>query len=95
MDILSLLRALPQAIFMPEFFMVCVLVFFICEALFKIPQLNDMGWGKPVTALVVGMLLSVFVAGPSPDAVLVGFMAGAMTTLTVNRLDWWFARKKK
>lgn len=95
MDIVTLLQALPQAVFTPEFFMVCVLVFFICEALFKIPQLAEMEWGKPVTALVIGALLSVLEVGISLDAVLVGLVAGGMTTLSVNRLDHWLVKKKK
>lgn len=95
MDITTLLQTLPQAIFTPEFFMVCVLVFFICEALFKIPQLAEMEWGKPVTALVIGALLSVFEIGISLDAVLIGIVAGGMTTLSVNRLDHWLTKKKK
>jgi len=95
MDIITLLQALPQAVFTPEFFMVCVLVFFICEALFKIPQLAEMGWGKPVTAIVIGALLSIFEVGLTPDAVLVGLVAGGVTTLSVNRLDYWFSKKKK
>jgi len=95
MDITTLLQTLPQAIFTPEFFMVCVLVFFICEALFKIPQLEEMEWGKPVTALVIGALLSVFEIGISLDAVLIGIVAGGMTTLSVNRLDHWLIKRKK
>ncbi|MDO8468957.1 MAG: hypothetical protein Q7S29_04330 [Candidatus Peribacter sp.] len=95
MDITTLLQALPQAVFTPEFFMVCVLVFFICEALFKIPQLAEMTWGKPVTALIIGALLSVLEVGLTPDAVLVGLVAGGITTLAVNRLDYWFSKKKK
>ncbi len=75
--------------------MVCVLVFFICEALFKIPQLEEMEWGKPVTALVIGALLSVLEVGISLDAVLVGIVAGGMTTLSVNRLDRWLIKRKK
>lgn len=75
--------------------MVCVLVFFICEALFKIPQLAKMKWGKPVTALIIGALLSVLEVGLSPDAVLVGLVAGGITTLSVSRLDYWFSKKKK
>ncbi|ALM10445.1 MAG TPA: hypothetical protein DEB30_01435 [Candidatus Peribacter riflensis] len=94
MDIIPLLQALPQAVFTPEFFMVCVLVFFICEALFKIPQLDDLEWGKPVIALVVGALLSVFQVGVSVDALLIGLVAGGVTTLAVSRLDYWFTRKK-
>ncbi|MDD4287461.1 MAG: hypothetical protein PHO20_04130 [Candidatus Peribacteraceae bacterium] len=95
MDITTLLQALPQAVFTPEFFMVCVLVFFICEALFKIPQLAEMEWGKPATALVIGALLSILEVGLSLDAVLVGLVAGGVTTLSVNRLDRWLIRKKK
>lgn len=95
MDITTLLQTLPQAIFTPEFFMVCVLVFFICEALFKIPQLEEMEWGKPVTALVIGALLSIFEIGISLDAVLIGIVAGGMTTLSVNRLDHWLIKRKK
>ena len=95
MDISLLFQTLPQAVFTSEFFMVCVLVFFICEALFKIPQLAKMAWGKPVTSLVVGALLSVLQFGLSPDAVLVGVVAGGVTTLGVNRLDRWFGKKKK
>jgi len=95
MDIQTLLQALPQAVFTPEFFMVSVLVFFICEALFKIPQLAEMEWGKPVTALVIGALLSIFEVGLSLDAVLVGLVAGGVTTLSVNRLDRWLIKKKK
>ncbi|MDD5103046.1 MAG: hypothetical protein PHX93_01455 [Candidatus Peribacteraceae bacterium] len=95
MDIQTLLQALPQAVFTPEFFMVCVLVFFVCEALFKIPQLAEMGWGKPVTALVIGAVLSVLQYGFALDAVLMGIMAGGVTTLSVNRLDRWLIKKKK
>lgn len=95
MDIQTLLQALPQAVFTSEFFMICVLVFFICEALFKIPQLVKMEWGKPVTALVVGALLSVLQVGLSPDAILVGLVAGGITTLGVGRMDRWFGKKKK
>ena len=75
--------------------MVCVLVFFICEALFKIPHLAKMAWGKPVTALVIGALLSMVQFGVSPDAILVGAVAGGVTTLAVGRLDRWFGKKKK
>lgn len=95
MDISTLLQALPQAVFTPEFFMVCVLVFFICEALFKIPQLSKMVWGKPVTALIIGAALSMLQVGPTPDAVLIGIVAGGMTTLGIKRMDRWFGKKKK
>lgn len=95
MDITTLLQSLPGAVFTPEFTMICVLVFFICEALFQIPQLAGMQWGKPVTALVVGALLGILEVGPTPDAVLVGILAGGFTTLGVKRLDRWFLKKKK
>lgn len=94
MDITTLIQSLPAAVFTPEFTMICVLVFFICEALFKIPQLKEMEWGKPVTALAIGALLGVLEVGPSPDAVLVGIIAGGVTTLGVNRLDRWLLKKK-
>jgi hypothetical protein len=94
MDIATLLQSLPASVFTPEFFMVCVLVFFICEALFKIPQLAKMEWGKPITALVVGIFLAVVKVGPLPDAILIGVIAGGITTLSVNRLDRWLLKKK-
>ena len=95
MDIITLLQSLPDAVFTPEFFMICVLVFFICEALFKIPQLADMQWGKPATSLGVGALLAIIKVGATPDAVLIGIIAGGVTTLSVARIDRWIGRKKK
>lgn len=95
MDITFLLQSLPAAVFTPEFFMICVLVFFICEALFKIPQLKSLEWGKPVTALGIGALLAIVQVGPTPDAILVGIVAGGVTTLSVSRLDRWLGKKKK
>gem|GEM_PF-2531672 len=95
MDITTLPQSLPNAMFTPEFFMICVLTFFICEALFKIPQLAAMSWGKLVTSLVIGALLAVVKVGPTPDAILFGVIAGGVTTLVVARLDRWFVKKKK
>ena len=94
MDITTLLGSLPEAIFTSDFFVICVLVFFICEALFKIPKLAEMEWGKPVTSLVIGVLLALLKVGPTPDAIIIGLIAGGMTTMSVARLDRWISRKK-
>ncbi len=95
MDIVTLLQALPDVIFTSDFVMACVLVFFLCEALFTIPFLGDLKWGKPLIALVVGAVIGVVKWGVSPDAVILGVIAGGITTLAVARLDWWFSAKKK
>lgn len=98
-NIASLLQALPDVVFTPDFAMACVIVFFLCEALFKIPYLNDMIWGKQAVALIVGALIGVAKWGLSADAIILGVIAGGVSTLAVARIDRWMSsatsKKKK
>lgn len=94
-SITSLLQVLPEVVFTPDFAMACVIVFFLCEALFKIPYLNDMAWGKQATALIVGALIGVAKWGISVDAIILGVIAGGVSTLAVARIDRWLTAKKK
>lgn len=95
MDIATLLQALPDVIFTSDFAMACVLVFFLCEALFKIPYFAEMAWGKPTASLIVGAVIGVAKWGLAPDAIILGVIAGGITTLGVSRLDRWLIAKKK
>ena len=94
-SILTLLQALPDVIFTSDFAMACILTFLVCEALFKIPQLADMKSGKPVISLVVGALVGLAKWGVAVDALILGVIAGGVTTLVVSRLDHWLVKKKK
>lgn len=94
MEIVSFLQALPDAIFSQAFFMVCVLTFFLCEALFTIPALKKLSWGKAGISLVVGGLLGATVWAMTADALFLGVIAGGVTTLSVARLDRWLKKKK-
>ena len=94
-NITSLLQALPEVVFTPDFAMACVIVFFVCEALFKIPYLHEMAWGKQGVALIVGALIGVAKWGLSADAIILGVVAGGVSTLAVARMDRWMTAKKK
>ena len=93
MHIMTFLRALPDAIYTKEFFLVCIVVFFISEAVFKLPLPRLSAWVKPIVVIIIGAVVGVLRWALAIDALILGALAGVLTTLTVSRLDHWFGTR--
>jgi hypothetical protein len=73
----------------------------VSEAIFKLPLPRLSARAKPVVVIVIGALVGILRWALAVDALILGALAGALTTLTISRLDYWFcgrsggAAKKK